>query len=75
MEDIVTFCEGSCGKRCHLGVPEEDTDQVTSCSSGSKTRCYRKRRSSKPSKGDTEAAIEMTPRPVRRMFSAASDSQ
>ena len=32
MEDIGTFCGGSCGKRCHL------SDGVTKCSSGSKTR-------------------------------------
>ena len=75
MEDIVTFCEGSCGKRCHLGVPEEESDQVTSCSSGSKTRRYRKRRSPKPSKGDAETAMKMTTSPVRRMFSAASASE
>ena len=50
MKDIVTFCEGSCGKRCHLRVPAEESDEVTSCSSGSKTRRYRKRGSPKPSK-------------------------
>ena len=38
MEDIVTICEGSCGKHCHLRVPAEESDEVTSCSSGSKTR-------------------------------------
>ena len=75
MEDIVTFCEGSCGKRCHLRVPAEESDEVTSCSSGSKTRRYRKRGSPKPSKGDAETAIEMTPSSVRRMFSAPSDSE
>ena len=46
-----------------------------SCSSGSKTRRYRKRGSPKPSKGDAETAMEMTPSPVRRMFSASSDSE
>ena len=75
MEHIVTFCEGSCGKRCHLGVPAEVSDEVTSCSSGSKTRRYRKCGSPKPSKGDAETAMEMTPSPVRRMFSAPSDSE
>ena len=57
MEDIVTFCEGSCGKRCHLRVPAEESDKVTSCSSGSKTRRYPKRGSPKPSKGDAETAM------------------
>ena len=75
MEDIVTFCEGSCGKRCHLRVPAEESDEVKSCSSGSKTRRYRKRGSPKPSKGDAETAMEMTPIPVRRMFTAPSDSE
>ena len=75
MEDIVTFCEGACQKRCHLRVPVEELNQVTSCSSGSKTRRYRKRGSPKPSKGDAETAMEMTPSPVRRMFSVASDSE
>ena len=75
MEDIVTFCEGSCGNRCHLRVPAEESDEVTSCSSGSKTRRYHKRGSPEPSKGDAETAIEMTPSPVRRMFSAPSDSE
>ena len=75
MEDIVTFCEGSCGKRCNLRVPAEEADEVTSWSSGSKTRRYRKRGSQKPSKGDAETAMEMTPSPVRRMFSALSDSE
>ena len=75
MEDIVTFCEGSCGKRCHLRVPAEESDEVTSCSSGSKTRCYRKRGSPKPPEGDAETAMETTPSPVRRMFSALSDSE
>ena len=54
MEDIVTFCEGSCGKCCHLRVPAEELDEVTSCSSGSKTRLYRKRGSPNPSKGDAD---------------------
>ena len=70
MEDIVTFCEGSCGKRCHLRVPAEESDEVTSCSSGPNTRRYRKGGSPKPSKGDAEKAMEMTPSPVRRMCSA-----
>ena len=74
MEYIVAFCEGSCGKSCHLRVPAQESDEVTSCSSGSNTRRYRKRGSSKKSKGDAEAAIEMTPSPVRRMFCALSDS-
>ena len=39
MEDIVTFCEGTCRKRCHLRVPEEKSDEeVKSCSSGLKAR-------------------------------------
>ena len=75
MEDFVTFCEGSCGKCCHLRVPAEESDEVTSCSSGSKTRRYRKRGSTKFSNGDAETAMEMTPSPVRRMFSASSDSE
>ena len=75
MEDIVTLCEGSCGKRVHLRVRLEESDEVTSCTSGSKTRRYRKRGSPKPSKGDAEAAMEMTPSPVRQMFSAPSDSK
>ena len=75
MEDSATFCEGSCGKRCHLRVPAEESDEVTSCSSGSRTSRYRKRGSPKPSKGDAETAVEMTPSPVRRMFSAPSDSE
>ena len=75
MEDIVIFCEGSCGKRLHLRVPAEESDAVTSCSSGSKTRRYGKRGSPKPSKEDAETAMEMTPSPVPRMFSAPSDSE
>ena len=75
MEDIVTFCEGSCGKRCHLRVPAEESEEVKSCSSGSNTRRYRKRGSPKPSKGDAETAMEMMPSPVRRMFSVLSDSE
>ena len=44
MEDIVSFREGVCRKRCHLRVPAEESDEeVTSCSSGSRvlpqTRC------------------------------------
>ena len=46
-----------------------------SCSSGSKTRRYRKCGSPKPSKEDAETAMEMTPSPVRRMFSALSDPE
>ena len=75
MEDIVTFCEGSCGKRCHLRVPAEESDEVTSYSSGSRTRRYRKRGLPKLSKQDAETAMEMTPSPVCRMFSAPSDSE
>ena len=75
MEDIVTFCEGSCGNRCHLQLPAEELNEVKSCSSGSKTRRYRKRGSPKPSEGVAEMAMEMTPSPVRRMFSAPSDSE
>ena len=74
MEDIASFCEGVCQKQCHLRVPAEQSDkEVTSCSSGSKARRYRKRGSPKPSKKDGESAMEMTPSPVRRMFSAPSD--
>ena len=36
---------------------------------------YSKRGSPKPSKGDAETAMEMTLSPVRRMFSAPSDSK
>ena len=76
MEDIVSFCEGACQKRCHLQVPGEESDkEVTSWSSGSKARWYRKRGSPKPSKKDGESAMEMMPSPVRRMFSAPSDSE
>ena len=75
MEDIVTFCEGSCGKCCHLRVPAEESDKVTSGSSGSKTRRYRKRGLPKPSKEDAETEMEMMLSPVRRMFSALSDSE
>ena len=74
-EDIFTFCEGSCGKPYHLRVPAEESDEFTSCSSGSKTERYRKRGSPKPSNGDAETATEMTPSPVRRMFSVPSDSE
>ena len=71
MEDIVSFCEGVCRKRCHLRVPAEESDEeVTSCSSDSKAGRYRKRGLPKPSKKDGESATEMTPSPVRRMFSA-----
>ena len=75
MEDIVTFSEGSCGKRCHLRVPAEESDEVTSCSSDSKTRRYRKQGLPELSKGDADTAMEMTPSPVPRMFSALSDSR
>ena len=75
MEDIVAFCEEACRKRCHLRVPAEESDEVTSCCSGSKTGRYRERISPKPSKGDGGTAMEMTPSPVRRLFSAASDSE
>ena len=75
MEDILIFCEGSCGKSCHLRVPAEESDEVTSCSSGSKTRRYRKRGSPKPSKGDAETAMEMTPSSDRWMFSASLDTK
>ena len=56
-------------------VPAEESDEVTSCSSGSRTRRYRKRGGPEPSKGDAERAMEMTRSPVRRMFSALSDSE
>ena len=75
MEHIGTFCEGACQKRCHLRVPAEESHEVTSCSSSSTIRCYRKRGSPKSSKGDPEKAIEMTPSPVRRMFSALWDCE
>ena len=74
MEDIITLCEGSCRKRCHLRVPAEESDEETSCSSSSKTRRYRRRSSPKPSKGDAETAMEMMSSPVRQMLSASSDS-
>ena len=70
-----SFCEESCGKRCHLRVPAEESDELTSCGSGSETRRYRKHGSPKPSKGDVETAMEMTPSPARRMFSAPSESE
>ena len=76
MEDIVFFCEGVCRKRCHLRVPAEESDEgVTGCSSGSKAWRYRKGGSPKPPKKDGESAMEMTPSPVRQMFSAPSDSE
>ena len=75
MVDIVTFCEGSCGERCHLRVPAEESDKFTGCSDGSKTRCYRKRGSPKQSEGDAEKAMETTLSPLCRMFSAWSDSK
>ena len=55
--------------------PQKNREMVTSCSSGSKTRRCRKRGSPKPSKGDAETPMEMTPSPVRRKFSAPSDSE
>ena len=73
MEDIVSLYEGSCGKRCHLQVPAEESDEVTSCSSGSKARRYRKRGFAKTIQGGCRNAMEMTPSPVRRMFSALAD--
>ena len=75
MEDIVTFCEGKCRKQCHLRLPAEESEEVTGCSSGSKTRRYRKRGSPKRFKGDAKTATQMTPSPVRQMFSAASNSE
>ena len=76
MEDIVSFCEGACCKRCHLRVPAEESDEeVTSCSSGTRAQRYRKHRSPKPSKNDGESAMEMTPSPLRGMVSAPSDSE
>ena len=76
MEDIVSFCEGVCRPRCHLRVPAEESDEeVTSCSSGSKARRYRKRGSPKPSEKDGELAMEMTPSPVSQTFGAPSDSE
>ena len=76
MENIVTFCEATCRKRCHLRVPAGESDkEVTSCSSGSEARRYEKHGSAKPSKGAAELAIEMTRSPVRRMFDAPSDSE
>ena len=43
MEDILTSCEGTCQKPCHLPVPAQALDEdVTSCSSGSRTRRYQK---------------------------------
>ena len=76
MEDIVTLCEGACGKRCHLRVPAEASDEeVMSCRLGSKARRYRKRSSPKLSKKDGESAMEMTPGPVCWMFSALSDTE
>ena len=76
MEDIVTFCEGACRKRCHLRVSAEESEQEeASCSSGSKTQRYRKCGSPRPPKEDGERAMEMTPSPVHRMFGASSDSE
>ena len=75
MEDIVTFVERKCQKTCHLRVSTEESDEITSCSSSSKTMCYRKRGSPKLFKGDAETAMEMTPSPLRRIFSAESDSE
>ena len=57
-------------------ISEYEWDEdFTSCSSGSKARRYRERGSPKSSKKDGESAMEMTPSPVRRMFSAPSDSE
>ena len=71
MEDSVSFCEGVSKKRCHLRATAEGLDEgVTSCSSGSRARRYRKRGLPKQSKKDWESAMEMTLSPVRRMFSA-----
>ena len=75
MEDILTFCEGSSAKRCHLRVPAEGSDDVTSCSGGSRTGRYRKRGLPKLSRGDAKTVKGMTPSPVRRAFSALSDSE
>ena len=52
----------------HLRVPAEESDDPA-------TRRYRKHGSPKPFKGDAETAMEMTPSPVCRMFSAPSDSE
>ena len=75
MQDIFSFCEASCGRRCHLRVPAEEWDEVTSCSSSSKTRRYRKRGSPKPSKGDAETTMEMTPSPSLGCSVLLSDSE
>ena len=75
MEAIVTFCEGACPKRCHLRVVVEESDKVTSCSTGSRPQRYGKCGSPKPPKGDAETAVKRTPGPLHRMFSAASDSE
>ena len=72
MGDIITFCAGACQNGCHLRV---EWEEVMSCSSGSKTRRYRKRGSPKPLKGDVGTAMEMTLSPVCRMFSSPSDSK
>ena len=54
--------------------PRKESDEgVTSCSSGSNPRRYRKRGASKLSKKDGESAMEMKPSPVLWMFSAPSD--
>ena len=75
MDDTVTFGEGACQKQFLHRVPAEESDEVTNCSSGSRTRRFRKRGSPKRSKGDAETAIEVTLSPVCQMFSAASDSE
>ena len=75
MEDIVTFCEGTCRERFPLRVPAEESNEVMSRSSGSNTGHYCKRGSPKPSEEDGETAMDMTWSPVSRMYSAASDSQ
>ena len=61
MEEMLTFCEGSCQKRCHRRLHAEESEEGTSCSSSSKTRRNCKCGSPKASKGDAETAMEMTP--------------
>ena len=71
MEEIVTFCEETRRKRCHLRVPADEVyEEVTSCSSGSKAQRHRKRGSPKPFKEDGQSAMQMTPSPVRQKSSA-----
>ena len=64
MEDIITFCEGSCGKHCHLREPAGKWDEVTSCSSGSKNRRYRKcgngdENDAEPRAPDRQCSVEL----------------